>query len=98
MDSDRSYEIESHPASLGGGWKLTLFEHGKEAGNSIFPIPDEKSLMGIDWMNLTAKQTRAYWLMQIAAVLPAAARGAYLMTACYDDAEQEGRDWVSAIG
>lgn len=34
----RSYEINSRPAELGGGWSLKLFEDGLVMGGGIFPL------------------------------------------------------------
>ena len=35
-----SYQIESRPVSLGGGWRLRLFEGGEEVGGGVFPVPE----------------------------------------------------------
>lgn len=40
MNLNRSYEIKARPSALGGGWKLTLYENGQEAGGGVFPVPE----------------------------------------------------------
>ncbi len=35
--SDYTYQIESRPAELGGGWRLRLLEDGVEVGGGVFP-------------------------------------------------------------
>jgi hypothetical protein len=40
----RGYEIEARPATLGGGWKLTLYQDGQEAGGGVFPPEDESQI------------------------------------------------------
>lgn len=40
MNQDRNYKIKSRPSSLGGGWALTLYENGQEAGGAVFPVPE----------------------------------------------------------
>lgn len=32
-----TYEITRRPAEVGGGWRLQLFEDGKEVGGGVFP-------------------------------------------------------------
>jgi hypothetical protein len=36
--TDYSYEIESRPDKLCGGWRLRLFEKGEEVGGGVFPL------------------------------------------------------------
>lgn len=38
--NEYSYQIDSRPAELGGGWRLRLLEVGEEVGGGIFP-PEE---------------------------------------------------------
>lgn len=35
--TNTSYEIDPHPADLGGGWRLRLLENGEEVGGGVFP-------------------------------------------------------------
>lgn len=37
----RSFLVESRAASLGGGWKLSLFEGKEEMGGGVFPPGDD---------------------------------------------------------
>lgn len=43
MNKHRNYEIKARPLSVGGGWKLTLFEDGQEAGGGVFPVDEAGS-------------------------------------------------------
>lgn len=89
----RSFEITPRPAHLGGGWKLTLFENGQEAGGGVFPVPQEDPHVGIDWWNSMSEEKRSHWLMMGASAIPAAARHAYLLAEAYADARAEGEGW-----
>lgn len=33
----RTYDIKPRAAKLGGGWKLTMYQDGVEAGGGVFP-------------------------------------------------------------
>lgn len=35
-----SYEINSRPTELGGGWRLRLLEDGEEVGGGVFPLSE----------------------------------------------------------
>lgn len=37
----RSYDITPRPAHLGGGWKLTFYQDGQEAGGGVFPVSQD---------------------------------------------------------
>lgn len=37
MNTTYRYEIEPHPAAMGGGWRLRLFDGEKEVGGGLFP-------------------------------------------------------------
>lgn len=89
----RTFEITPRPASLGGGWKLTLLEHGVEAGGGVFPLPQEAPQIGVDWWNALTEEQRANWLMMAASAVPAAARHACLLAEAYDAAHDQGQDW-----
>lgn len=39
---DYRYKIEARPATLGGGWRLRLFEDGEEAGGGVIPAADDE--------------------------------------------------------
>ncbi len=36
-----SFEINPRPLSVGGGWKMQLFEDGLEVGGGVFPAGDD---------------------------------------------------------
>jgi len=36
-----TFEISERPASVGGGWKMQLFEDGLEVGGGLFPAGDD---------------------------------------------------------
>ena len=55
-----SYEIKSHSAQPGGGWKLTLVQDGQEVGGSVFPVSDDDPQAGMDWWNLLTEKRRAH--------------------------------------
>ncbi len=38
-----TYEIDSRPVELGGGWRLRLLEDGLEVGGGVFPPVDRIS-------------------------------------------------------
>lgn len=82
----RTYEIQSGPANLGGGWYLKLLEDGRDAGGSAFPLPEEAPQASISWWNTLREERRAHWLMMAASAMPAAARRAYLLSVAYNDA------------
>lgn len=91
----RSYEIMPRPADLGGGWKLTLFEDGQEAGGGVFPVPDEDQQNSIDRWNSLSVESREYWLMRADSATPAAARRAFLLADAFADAMATGEDWAT---
>jgi len=93
---DRNYGIVPRPVDLGGGWKLTLFEDGQEAGGGVFPVPGEDPQAGMDWWNTMPEEQRAYWLMMGASAMPAAARHAFLLAEAYADAREEGENWSAS--
>lgn len=92
--SGRGYEIKPRPAALGGGWKLTLYQDGQEAGGGVFPVTEEDPQTGMDWWNGMAVEERSYWLIKAASAVPAAARHAYLLAQAYADAQDHGESWT----
>lgn len=38
---NHSFQITERPASVGGGWKMQLFEDGLEVGGGVFPPGDD---------------------------------------------------------
>lgn len=36
-----TFEITPRPLSVGGGWKMQLFEDGQEVGGGVFPAGDD---------------------------------------------------------
>lgn len=92
--SGRGYEIKPRPAELGGGWTLTLYQDGQEAGGGVFPVAEEDPQIGMDWWNAMGRDERAHWLMMAASAVPAAARHAYLLAQAYEDAQDHGESWV----
>lgn len=94
-EQNRGYEIVPRPAALGGGWKLTLWEDGQEAGGGVFPVPGEPPEAGIDWWNSMTEKQRGYWMTRAASAVPADARRAYLLAEAYEDARQEGQNWTA---
>jgi len=90
----RTYEIRPRTANVGGGWKLTLFEDGQEAGGGVFPVLEENPCQGMTWWNALTEERRAHWLRMSASAMPAAARHAYLLAQAYNEAFEEGESWT----
>lgn len=48
-----SFEVSPRPESVGGGWKLTLYQDKEEMGGGVFPPGDdgyaEAYQEGFDW-------------------------------------------------
>lgn len=93
-EQNRGYDITPRPAALGGGWKLSLFDGGQEAGGGVFPVPEDSPEAGMEWWNSMTEQQRGYWLTRSASAVPADARHAYLLDEAYEDARQEGESWI----
>ena len=93
-EQNRGFEIVPRPAALGGGWKLTLLEDGQEAGGGVFPVPEESPEVGMDWWNSLEGKNRGYWMVMASSAVPADARHAYLLAEAYEDARQQGQNWV----
>ena len=90
----RRYEVTSRSTDLGGGWKLALLEDGQEAGGGVFPIATVNPKIAMDWWNALPVEERAYWLVKAASAAPVDAWRACLIALAYEDATQEGEDWV----
>ena len=89
----RTYEIRPRPDDLGGGWKLTLIEDGKDVGGGVFPLPKDDPQAGMSWWNALSEDRRAHWMMMADSAMPVAARHACLLAKAYNDAMDEGESW-----
>ena len=58
----RTYTINPRPSELGGGWKLTLFEAGQEAGGGVFPASSPVGADQFDPDYQEALDTAADWM------------------------------------
>lgn len=94
----RGYAIAPRTVAMGGGWKLTLLEHGRETGGGSFPIPKDDALAGMAWWNSMTEEQRGHWLMLAAPTTIADAYRAYLLAEAYADARDEGEAWIDVIG
>ena len=92
----KTYEIAPRLAELGGGYSVTFFEDGKEMGAGVFPVEDENPQQGMDWWNRLREQERGHWLALAVSAVPADAWAAYLRSEAYQDALNEGENWLAA--
>ncbi|MCY0853091.1 hypothetical protein [Cupriavidus sp. D39] len=91
------YEIDSRPTELGGGWRLRLFEDGQEAGGGVFPADREaEPQRGMAWFNALTEAERARWLATAKSARPVDAWGAYLSQEAFQEAQEEGENWVAS--
>ena len=58
----RTYTINPRPSELGGGWKLTFFEDGEEAGGGVFPAAAPVGVDEFDPDYQTALDAAADWM------------------------------------
>lgn len=60
---ERTYTIEARPPMNGGGWKVTFFEDGEEAGGGVFPAdPNVDPEDGMNWWNSMPETERKAWM------------------------------------
>ena len=90
------YQIDPRPESLGGGWKLKLYEDEVEVGGGVFPTGDDDDLAGMAWFNELSEAERLYWLNASGSAVAAEARGAFLRDEAFQDAQKEAEDWVNS--
>jgi hypothetical protein len=92
--SSRGYTISPRSDTLGGGWKLTLFENGGEVGGGVFPIPQEERQAGIDWWNSLSMTERGHWIRMADSSILVEVRRACLMIDCHASALKEAKAWM----
>lgn len=95
--AERTYTIESQPAELGGGWKVTFLADGVAAGGEVFPAdPNADPEGGANWWNDLTGGERTHWMQQAGNTGRVVdAYGAWLSDEAKQDAEWEGNGWVS---
>ena len=90
---DRRYQISARAIVSGGGWKLTLFENGREVGGGVFPVPEELPEARMDWWNSIEGKDRGYWMLRADSANPADVYHAYLLGKAYTEAMKQGESW-----
>jgi hypothetical protein len=91
-----SYEILPRPVELGGGWRLRMFEDGKEVGGGVFPIVLDDPQAGVTWWNGCREPERGHWLAVVQSAVPAEAWVAYQLAKAHADAEETAYDWLDS--
>ena len=91
-----TYEINSRPADLGGGWQLRLLEDGVEVGGGVFPVEPADPHQGMAWWNAMSQDERSYWLDMTGSARPSDAYDASLLADAHSEAQSEAYAWLNS--